>query len=199
MRRLARLASLLLVAAAALGAAGCFNKEEQTTLGETEGIYVTVDDLKYQVQISRILDPASPEDAAYLRGVPGGEGDPGQDEVWFAVFMRVENDSEEPHATAEEFTIKDTQDNEFEPIELDPELQPLRLRAGRSSRPGTLTARAQLARRGQHDPRPAPALQAQDRVARQPPRRAGDRQPERRRGRGHRPRHLAALSGPGPR
>ena len=52
--------------------------------------------------------------------------------------MRVENDSEEPHATAEEFTIKDTQDNEFEPIELDPELQPLRLRAARSSQPGTL-------------------------------------------------------------
>jgi hypothetical protein len=121
MRRPARLASLLLVAAAALGAAGCFNKEEQTTLGETEGIYVTVDDLKYQVQISRILDPASAEDSAYLHGVPATEGDPGQDEVWFAVFMRVENDSDAPHATAEEFVIKDTQDNEFEPVELDAE------------------------------------------------------------------------------
>ena len=120
---------------AAFGASGCFNKEEQVTLGETEGIYVTVDDLKYQVQISRILDPASPEDEAYLRGVPETEGDPGQDEVWFAVFMRVENDSDEPHMTAEEFTIKDTQDTEFEPIELDEErnlyvYEPVELPAG---------------------------------------------------------------------
>ena len=102
MPRLARLASLLLVTAAAFGAAGCFEKEEKTTVGHTEGIYVTVDDLKYQVQISRILDPASPEDSAYLRGVPAAEGDPGQDEVWFAVFMRVENTSDDAHGTAED-------------------------------------------------------------------------------------------------
>ena len=121
MSRLARLALLLLVSAAAFGASGCFNKEEQVTLGETEGIYVTVDDLKYQVQISRILNPASPEDEAYLRGVPEGEGEPGPDEVWFAVFMRIENTSGEAHMSAEEFTIKDTQDTEFEPIALDPE------------------------------------------------------------------------------
>ena len=121
MPRLARLASLLLVTAAAFGAAGCFEKEEQTTVGHTEGIYVTVDDLKYQVQISRILDPASPEDSAYLRGVPAAEGDPGQDEVWFAVFMRVENTSDDAHGTAEEFTITDTQDNQFQPVDLDPE------------------------------------------------------------------------------
>ena len=35
--------------------------------------------------------------------------------------MRVENDTDEPHMTAEEFTIKDTQGTEFEPIELDEE------------------------------------------------------------------------------
>ena len=42
--------------------------------------------------------------------------------MWFAVFIRVENDTEEPHATAEDFVIKDTQGNEFEPVELDPEM-----------------------------------------------------------------------------
>ena len=55
-----------------LAAAGC-NKEETVTVAETEGIYVTVDDLKYQIQISRILNPAAPDDSAYLRGMPAGE------------------------------------------------------------------------------------------------------------------------------
>ena len=119
---MSRLATLVLLAALALGAAGCFNKEELTRLGETEGIYVTVDGLKYQVQISRILDPSSSEDEAYLKGLPESETGPGEDEVWFAVFMRVENDGEETHGSAEEFVIRDTQDNEFEPIELDPEV-----------------------------------------------------------------------------
>ena len=129
-----RLLSLLLVVAAAAGVAGCFNKHDEVRLAETEGIYVTVDDLKYQIQISRILNPSSPEDSAYLRGVSEADGEPAEDEVWFAVFIRVENDTEEPHATAEDFVIKDTQGNEFEPVELDPEMnlfgyQPVELAA----------------------------------------------------------------------
>ena len=71
MTRLARFALLSLAAVAALATAGCGNKEEFVHLADTEGIYVTVDDLKYQIQISRILEPASPEDQAYLRGVAG--------------------------------------------------------------------------------------------------------------------------------
>ena len=69
MRRLARITLLAVCALAALVAAGC-NKEEQVHLAATEGIYVTVDDLKYQIQISRILNPAAPDDEAYLRGLP---------------------------------------------------------------------------------------------------------------------------------
>ena len=121
MRRLVRLASLLLVVAAAFGGSGCFNKHEFTTLGETEGIYVTVDGLKYQIQISRILNPDSPEDQAYLRGIPETETELAEDDVWFGIFMRVENDGEEPRMAADEFAIHDTQDVEFEPLDLEPE------------------------------------------------------------------------------
>jgi hypothetical protein len=120
MTRLVRFALLCLAAVATLGAAGCGNKEEFVRIAETEGIYVTVDDMKYQVQISRSLNPASPEDQAYLRGVPETEELAG-DEVWYAIFMRVENDSDEPHEMAEEFRIHDTEDNDFEPVEIDPE------------------------------------------------------------------------------
>jgi hypothetical protein len=121
MPRLARLALLCVAALAAIVAAGCGNKEDKVTLAETEGIYVTVDDLKYQIQISRILNPAAADDAYYLRGLPAGE-ELADDEVWYGIFMRVENDTDDPHPTAEQFTIKDTQGTEFEPIELDPQV-----------------------------------------------------------------------------
>ena len=110
---------LALAATASLAAAGCGNKEEEVREGGTEGIYVTVNELKYQVQISRILNPGEIEDQGYLRGLPEGEEtQPAEDEVWFGVFMRVENDKEEPHATATEFEIEDTQGDTFEPLEI---------------------------------------------------------------------------------
>ena len=69
-----RLATLSLAALAALALAGCGNKVDTAIVGETEGIYVGVDGLTYQVQISRILNPASNEDQAYLLGLPETEG-----------------------------------------------------------------------------------------------------------------------------
>jgi hypothetical protein len=117
--RLARLVLLSLAALAALAAAGCGNKEETAIVGHTEGIYVGVDGLTYQVQISRILNPASPEDQAYLKGLPEEEAEPAADEVWFGVFMRVENEGEEELESTDEFTVVDTQDEEYEPLELD--------------------------------------------------------------------------------
>jgi hypothetical protein len=120
MSRLARLGLLCVVALAAVVASGCGNKEDKVTLAETEGIYVTVDDLKYQIQISRILNPAAPDDSAYLRGLAAGE-ETADDEVWYGIFMRVENDSDDAHPTADEFTIRDTQGAEFEPIDVDPQ------------------------------------------------------------------------------
>jgi hypothetical protein len=115
-----RLALVCLTAVVALVASGCGNKEETVTVAETEGIYVTVDDLKYQIQLSRILNPAIPEDAHFLRGLPPGE-ELAADEVWYGIFMRVENDGEDPHPTAESFMITDTQGDEFEPLDVDPE------------------------------------------------------------------------------
>ena len=117
-----RLALLSLAALTALALAGCGNKVDTAIVGETEGIYVGVDGLTYQVQISRILNPASAEDSAYLKGLPEEEAEPADDEVWFAVFMRVENETDEQHDAAEGFKITDTQDEVFEPVELDSEI-----------------------------------------------------------------------------
>jgi hypothetical protein len=113
-----RLLALLLASVAALAVAGCGNKEEEYTFGSTEGVYVSVDELKYQVQISRILNPADVEDQGYLKGISEGVA-PAEDEVWFAIFMRVENDGEETRSAADQFEIRDTQGKTFKPLNLD--------------------------------------------------------------------------------
>jgi hypothetical protein len=110
---------LSLAAAASLAVAGCGNKEHEIREANTEGPYVTVNHLKYQVQISRILNPGEVEDAGYLRGLPEGEETiPPPEDVWFSIFMRVENDTEEPHAPATQFSIEDTQEDVFEPLDV---------------------------------------------------------------------------------
>jgi hypothetical protein len=116
--RLARILALCLLALAAVGAAGCGNKEEIRTEGETEGLYIDVDDLLYQIQLSRILNPASPEDSAYLIGLPEGE-EPAADEVWFGIWLRVQNITDETHQSADRFEMVDSTHRSYQPTVLD--------------------------------------------------------------------------------
>jgi len=109
---------MLLAVAAAL--AGCGNKQETRTVGETEGLYVDVGELKYQVQMSRIINPSDTEDRNYLAGLPAGTVPPKPNEAWFGVWMRVQNTtSEKTLPAADEFEIVDTEENSYEPIELE--------------------------------------------------------------------------------
>lgn len=108
-----------LLIAASLGLGGCGNKEATRTLGETEGVYVTVADLTYQVQLSRILNPADVEDRSYLTGLGPEVTPPAADETWFAVFMRVSNPTDATLEPTQQFSIVDTQENEFDPLPVD--------------------------------------------------------------------------------
>ncbi len=110
--------ALLIVGATLIAAslAGCGNKHEVRTTAETEGLYLNVGPLIYQVQISRQLNPRDTEDKAYVQGVPAEQSRLARDEVFFGVFMRVQNATDEPHHAAEEFHIVDTEENEIEPI-----------------------------------------------------------------------------------
>jgi hypothetical protein len=110
---------LALVAAAAL--AGCGNKEDVVLHGNTEGIYLDLNELKYQVQISRVLNPTNPEDRSYLVGLDRSQLDLPAGQEWFAVFMRVQNEDDRPHPAARDYTITDTQDTKFRPIQLGPD------------------------------------------------------------------------------
>jgi len=113
----ARLLTLLALAAVL---AGCGNKQETRTAGETEGLYVDVGELKYQVQMSRILNPNDTEDRNYLEGLPAGTTPPTPGEAWFGVWIRVQNTtSKKTLRAAEDFEIVDTQEHSFEPLELE--------------------------------------------------------------------------------
>ncbi|HEV2814754.1 MAG TPA: hypothetical protein VGW10_15975 [Solirubrobacteraceae bacterium] len=117
---------LLLAALLALGVSACGNEEqeeqtyqsENAQVAETEGIYLELGEVKYQVQISRQLNPLLIDDRDYFEGVSESDLDLADDEVWFGVWMRVENESEEPIRTASRFTVVDTQENEYVPVRI---------------------------------------------------------------------------------
>lgn len=109
--------------ASALLFAGC-GVEEVVTEGETEGIWVDVGPLDYHIQGSRILIPGQVPDASYLKGVPETVEQPTGDEVWFAVWLRIENKTDQTAVSAEDFEIEDTEQNIYKPIAVDPEVNP---------------------------------------------------------------------------
>ena len=118
---------LLVISAAlfcALLASGCGNKLETVTLGDTEGIYLDVDDLKYQIQISRYMNANDVEDRSYLTGLPQSTAQPTGEETWFGVFLRVQNTTDKPIAPANDFEIVDTQENVYRPIPIDTDINP---------------------------------------------------------------------------
>ena len=124
---------LLVISAAvlcALFAAGCGNKEEVVTEAHTEGIYLDVDHLKYQVQISRYMNPNDVEDRSYLAGLPSSTSQPGGDETWFGVFIRVQNTTDETIAPANDFMIVDTQDKKYRPVPIDTNVNPFAFKPG---------------------------------------------------------------------
>jgi hypothetical protein len=114
-----RARTLLLVAVAVLALSACGNKEARTTHASTEGVYLDIGPMKYQVQISRLLNPTDREDRAYLIDLPAGQKLGPQDQ-WFAVFMRVENGTDKLQRPASGYVIRDTQGNVFRPIPMGP-------------------------------------------------------------------------------
>lgn len=111
--------TLFVAVAAALTLSACGNKTNSIHGGEAEGVYLNVGKLKYQVEISRQLNPGSiPEDKTFVQDVAKGSQTLAPDELWFAVFVRVENPTHQPVAPATYFTISDTQGDVFEPVHI---------------------------------------------------------------------------------
>jgi hypothetical protein len=119
---------LLAATLLALVVGGC--GAEERTVGETEGLYLDVGGLKYQVQMSRYMNPADVEDQEYLVGLPESTAEPADDETWFGVWVRVQNVSDEPRQTADTWEIHDTQENIYRPIPVDTDLNPFVFQEG---------------------------------------------------------------------
>jgi hypothetical protein len=119
MSRALRLLAVLAGVAAGLALAGC-GSPQVTGIGVAatdEGTYLTVGHLKYQVQLSRQINPYDTEDRDYLKGLPPGLS-LGTSDIWFGVFMRVENDTSAVHAATSDYSITDTQRNTWRPVRL---------------------------------------------------------------------------------
>jgi len=108
---------------AVLALSACGDSHTRVTTGTYAGEsgknapYLNVGPLIYEVQLSRELNPANSEDATYLQGLTPAQRkiEPGQE--WFAVFMQVYNNSNQPHPASTSLTISDTQENRYTPIE----------------------------------------------------------------------------------
>ena len=108
---------MIVLSLALVGAvSACGNKQAKNLTAETEGPYVDLGDLKYQVQISRQLNPASVEDRNYLIGLNANDRRLPVGQEWFAVFVRVENDGDKPARAATDYLITDTQGNRYRPL-----------------------------------------------------------------------------------
>ena len=111
----------MLLASGGLAACGNHPDEDARVQHiEGEGFYLSLGELKYQVQGSRQLNPNDTQDSQYLIGVPAAEAELESDEVWFGVFMQVENESSEPLQPSADIEIIDTQEDVFKPLTLDP-------------------------------------------------------------------------------
>ncbi len=88
----ARAVLAILVAAGALTLSACGH--EKATVAETEGVYLDLGEMKYQVQISRQVNPTDPQDFEFFRGLPPGmTTNLPADEIWFGgVHARREPD-----------------------------------------------------------------------------------------------------------
>jgi hypothetical protein len=132
-----RLLPLFAVALASTVLTACGSKEDVVTHAETEAVYVSVGPdrgpyVKYQVQVSRLINPGNvenaaargdqekvdPEDSEYLRGLPASSlalatdpQKPLNGETYFGVFIQVANDNKQPllSAALSGFEITDSQ------------------------------------------------------------------------------------------
>jgi hypothetical protein len=121
--RLRKLPLILPTLLAVFVLAGCGDSHTRITTGTYAGEsganapYLYVGPLSYEVQLSRQLNPANSEDAQYLSGLTPEESKLEPGEEWFAVFMQVYNNTSKPHPASDSFTISDTQENKYSPIE----------------------------------------------------------------------------------
>jgi hypothetical protein len=109
-----RPALALLAVALAVPFSACGDGQDPVRNAKTEGVYVTAGGLKYQVQVSRKLNPYDVEDRDYFTGLDDAADQVTTEDQWYGVFVRVENRTDDDGAkgrtiqSASSFTMVDT-------------------------------------------------------------------------------------------
>jgi hypothetical protein len=109
--RLAAVLAAVVAIASGVVLAGCDTAPENANQ-VTEGQGIKIDDLLFNVQITRELNPFDTEDKAYLVG----QKPLGPDEYYLGVFMRVENEGDASAQVPTDLTIVDTVGDTFKPL-----------------------------------------------------------------------------------
>jgi hypothetical protein len=99
----------LLALTAAVGLVACGEEHPGIDEPAREGLAVEMEGIDYNVFITRQLNPdITPDDAYVSEEAPPGE-------VLYGVFLEACNVSGESRETASEFSLRDNQENTFEP------------------------------------------------------------------------------------
>ncbi|HEX4345749.1 MAG TPA: hypothetical protein VHZ31_09315 [Solirubrobacteraceae bacterium] len=116
-RRLSLLLFALLVSAT-LSACGVHESKGLVRTADTEGTYLDINGLKYQVEVSRQMNVYDTQDKPYMVGIPKAQQHLDPDQIWFGVFMRVQNEGSKPLRPSDDVQISDTQGKVYRPIGL---------------------------------------------------------------------------------
>lgn len=108
MSRLITLTAALALVAATVVVAGCGEEEHHEVI---EGEAIEVGHARYTVQLTRFMNPSLPEDDAYL----AGHADAPEGKRFLGVFVKVENDGDEPVSPLDGLFVEDTRENHYEP------------------------------------------------------------------------------------
>jgi hypothetical protein len=114
-----RAAACCLALAAALAVSACgASSQRSAAAAENNGVYVTLDGISYQLQVSRELNQYATEDSQYLAGVSSSDATLSPDQIWYGVFLRAVNSSHRNQTSSATFKITDTQaSDDFTPVQ----------------------------------------------------------------------------------
>jgi hypothetical protein len=82
---------------------------------------VTADGLHYSVNNAWVLDPRRSVDARLTKGLPARDAHLPSNELLYAVFVGVANDTTKPRQMVSDITLRDTRNREYAPTRMAPD------------------------------------------------------------------------------
>ena len=108
---------MIVLSLALVGAvSACGNKQAKTLTAPTEGVYI---DSATSSTRSRSRASSTPRTSRTASTSGASTDQLGTDDIWFAVFVRVQNESDKTQKPATTYEITDTEGNQYNPVSID--------------------------------------------------------------------------------